>query len=201
MAAHAARGDQVHVAVVTRGVPELYSAEQVNAAREELRQAHAILGVKSVKYLDFPAPRMDTVPRHLVSDAIAALLRELQPHTMYVPHPGDMHFEHGLTYESCLVAARPIRNSPVRRLLAYETLSETEWGPPMAGAAFQPTVFVSIEKYLEKKLAAMACFKGQLQPEPHPRSLKTLEALARLRGSTAGLMAAEAFMMVREIIA
>ena len=50
MAAHAARGDDVHVAVVTRGVPELYSPELVAQAREELRQAHAVLRVKSVSY-------------------------------------------------------------------------------------------------------------------------------------------------------
>jgi N-acetylglucosamine malate deacetylase 1 len=200
IARHADHGDEVYVVVVTRGIPELFSPELVQQAREELRQAHAILGVKGSIFLDFPAPRTDTIPRHTVSDAIGGVLRELRPHTMYVPHFGDMHFEHGLTYECCLVAARPIGDYTVHRILAYETLSETEWGPPVAGAAFQPTVFVNIEPYLTKKLAAMACFKSQVQPEPHPRSLTNLESLARLRGSVVSVKAAEAFMLVREIL-
>ncbi len=200
MARHAAMGDDVHVAVMTKGTPELFPPDFVAQGRSELRQAHELLGVKSLKFLDFPAPRMDTVPRHEISDAIGRVLKELEPHSMYVPHFGDMHFEHGLTYECCLVAARPVRNCSIRRILAYETLSETEWGPPVAAAAFQPTVFVDIAPYLQKKLAAMECFKSQLHPEPHPRSLATLQALAKLRGSTASLKAAEAFMLVREII-
>ncbi len=200
MARHADKGDDVHVVVVTRGIPELFSSEFVEQGRNELRQAHQLLGVDGLRFLDFPAPRMDTVPRHEISDAIGRVLKEIEPQTMYVPHFGDMHFEHGLTYESCLVAARPIRNCSVQRILAYETLSETEWGPPIAGAAFQPTVFVDIAPYLERKLAAMAGFKSQLHAEPHPRSLANLRALAKLRGSVASLQAAEAFMLVREIV-
>jgi len=199
MARHTAGGDEVHVAVVTRGAPEVYREEQVAQTRAELKEAHGLLGIKSVQYLDFPAPRMDTIPRHTVADAIRRVIDELQPHTLYVPHFGDMHFEHGLTYQACLVAARPAGRIVVHRILAYETLSETEWGPPLAGYAFQPTVFVDIDACLSKKLAAMGCIKSQLFSAPHPRSLANLEALARLRGSTAGLKAAEAFVLVREI--
>ena len=199
MARHAAHGDEVRVAVVTRGAPEVYRAEQVAETRGELKEAHGVLGVKQVHYLDFPAPRMDTIPRHTVADAIRRLINELQPSTLYVPHFGDMHFEHGLTYQACLVAARPTGKNIIQHVLAYETVSETEWGPPTSGNAFQPTVFINIEAYMVKKVAAMACIKSQLFAAPHPRSLANLEALALLRGSTAGLKAAEAFMLVREI--
>ena len=127
------------------------------------------------------------------------VLREYQPHTMYIPHHGDMHFEHRLIYECCLVAARPLDRTSPRRLLTYETLSETEWGPPLQSLMFQPTIYVDIEKHLEQKLAAAACFRSQMKPMPHPRSLEAIKALAQYRGATANLMAAEAFMLVREI--
>ena len=55
---------------------------------------------------------------------------------MYVPHHGDMHFEHGMIYEACLVATRPMHNQSVKRILAYETPSETEWAPPLAEPRF-----------------------------------------------------------------
>ena len=200
MARHAAAGDEVHVVVVTRGHPEVFSEESVDRVRSEARDAHLILGVRSVRYLDFPAPRTDTIPRHMVADAIARVVDELQPAIMYVPHHGDMHFEHGMTYEACLVATRPRGNTSVRRVLAYETPSETDWAPPMPGCAFQPTVYVDIQSQLEKKLKAMACFESQLQPSPHPRSIENLESLARLRGAASGLRAAEAFMLAREVV-
>jgi N-acetylglucosamine malate deacetylase 1 len=199
MARHAAAGDEVRVLVMTRGVADLYSAELIDSVREEMRQAHSILGVKGAQFLDFPAPRMDTVPQHTISDAIGRVLREFQPQTIYIPHHGDMHFEHGLTYQCCLVAARPLDRNAPRRVLAYETLSETEWGPPQPAAVFQPTVYVDIEKHLEQKLAAAACFRSQLKPMPHPRSLEAIQSLARFRGATAHLQAAEAFVLVREI--
>jgi LmbE family N-acetylglucosaminyl deacetylase len=102
-------------------------------------------------------------------------------------------------YTAGLVAARPLGGCPVRRVLAYETLSETEWARPGADTVFQPTVFIDIEPFLEQKIEAMSCYQSKLVPAPHPRSLETIRALARLRGSTAHLEAAEAFMLIREI--
>jgi LmbE family N-acetylglucosaminyl deacetylase len=64
---------------------------------------------------------------------------------------------------------------------------------------FFPTVFVNIEKQLQRKLDAMACYKSQLKQAPNPRSLDVLRALAQLRGSTIHAPAAEAFELVREI--
>ena len=102
-------------------------------------------------------------------------------------------------FEAALVAARPIRNSAVRRILSYETLSETEWAAPVAENAFLPSVFMDISDYLEKKKQAMAAYRSQLKEFPHPRSLLAVESLARLRGSTVGIAAAEAFQLIREI--
>ncbi|HEY2882259.1 MAG TPA: PIG-L deacetylase family protein, partial [Pirellulales bacterium] len=143
MARHVATGDEVHVLVMTRGVSALFPQESVESLRKEMLQAHGVLGVKTTRFLDFPAPQMDTVPRHEIADAIGVVLQEILPHTLYTPHPGDMHFEHGLTFEACLVAARPIGLAKVNRILAYETLSETEWAPAINAASFQPNVFVN----------------------------------------------------------
>src|SRR5262245_9975626 len=96
MARHAAAGDEVHVVGVTRGHPDVFWAESVERVRAEMREAHAALGVKSARFLDFPAPRSDSVPRHTIADAMLRAVRELGPKTMYLPHPGDLHFEHGL---------------------------------------------------------------------------------------------------------
>jgi LmbE family N-acetylglucosaminyl deacetylase len=200
IARHTARGDRVEVVIVTRGAPELYTAEQVSALRQELHAAHSILGVAVAHFLDFPAPKLDQVPQHELADSIAARIREYRPETVYFPHRGDLHSDHRAVFQAALVAARPIGEQSVRRLLSYETLSETEWSAPIGEEAFLPNVFIDIAEYLEKKKQAMAAYRSQLKEFPHPRSLQSMESLARVRGGTAGFTAAEAFQMIRELI-
>ncbi|MGD0807852.1 MAG: PIG-L deacetylase family protein [Anaerolineales bacterium] len=200
IARHIARGDRVEVVIVTRGAPELYSEGQVNILRQELHAAHSILGVSVAHFLDFPAPKLDTVPQHELADSIGARIREYQPETVYFPHRGDLHSDHRAVFQSTLVAARPIGPQSVRRLLSYETLSETEWAAPIGEEAFLPNVFIDIAEFLEKKKQAMAAYRSQLKEFPHPRSLQSMESQARLRGGTAGFQAAEAFQLIRELI-
>jgi LmbE family N-acetylglucosaminyl deacetylase len=201
IARHVKHGERVEVALVSKGAPEIFSAESVAATRAEMAEAHKALGVSAVHFLDFPAPRLDTVAGHLLADRLGQIVRKLQPDTVYAPHWGDLHADHKAVYWASLVATRPARGSRVHRLLCYETQSETEWGGPSPDSAFSPTVFIDIAEFLDTKLRAMECYRGQLRPFPESRSLRSLEALARLRGSTVGLEAAEAFVMVREVVA
>lgn len=199
IARRVSEGNEVHVLVVTRGAEELYSKAEIEATREEMKKAHAILGVKEVTFLDFPAPKLDSVPHHQLVDAILNTINAMKPAALYIPHHGDIHSDHRAVYHASLVAARPINNSPVKEMYCYETLSETEWAPPTANDVFIPTVFVEISAFLDTKLTALACYASQMKAPPHPRSLRAIEALARLRGSTVSLDAAEAFMLVRAI--
>lgn len=199
IARHASRGDRVEVVVVTRGAPEIYDDDQVKTLRKELDAAHKILGVSAVHFLDFPAPKLDQVPAHELADAIFGKFSALHPAVVYIPHRGDLHSDHRAVFAAALVAARPIGANPVRRVLSYETLSETEWAAPVAEDAFLPSVFIDISPFLEKKTQALAAYRSQLREFPHSRSLLAVESLARLRGSTVGVPAAEAFQLIREI--
>lgn len=200
IAYHSHNGDDVHIAIITKGSADLFPAEQVEQTRHEMQAAHTILGVNKTHLLDFPAPKLDTIPEHILADALRNLIYQIEPELLYIPHRGDIHADHRATYYAALVAARPINSCSIRRILCYETLSETEWAPPLSSEAFVPTVFVDVSALISSKLQAMTCFKGQLREPPHPRSIKAIEALAHIRGSTAGLPAAEAFMLVREVI-
>ena len=82
--------------------------------------------------------------------------------------------------------------------MAYETLSETEWG--QAIEPFLPNVYIDISETFVVKKEAMMAYDNEVKPVPHPRSLEVLEALAIKRGSEAGMMKAEAFMLIRERI-
>lgn len=200
MARHAEMGDHVHVAVVTRGIPEVFPPEYVDEIFRELQAAHQLLGGSGIHFLDFPSPQLDTVPGYALADAIRKLIFKLEAQVVYAPYQGDLHGDHQAVYQAALVASRPINGCPVRRLLCYETLSETDWASPFGNSTFTPTVFVDISEYLGRKLEAMQCYRTQLKAPPHSRSLQSLEALARVRGGTVSMEAAEAFMLVREIL-
>jgi LmbE family N-acetylglucosaminyl deacetylase len=52
---------------------------------------------------------------------------------------------------------------------------------------------------MEKKLAALRCFKSQIRPSAHPRSIDAVTALAKWRGAQIGVEAAEAFVLLRHV--
>jgi N-acetylglucosamine malate deacetylase 1 len=164
-----------------------------------LAEAHALLGVADACFLDFPAPALDTTPGYRVADAIRGVIDEIRPSTVYIPHGGDIHTDHRATNLAALVATRPGGAASVSKVMAYETLSETGWGDPRTDG-FQPAVFVDITKTLEDKLKAMQCYRSQLRPSPNARSLEALRALATYRGHSVGVLGAEAFVLIREIV-
>jgi LmbE family N-acetylglucosaminyl deacetylase len=63
-----------------------------------------------------------------------------------------------------------------------------------------PNVFIEIEKTLERKLEAAAMFGSQMRSFPHERSLETLRALAIVRGTAVHRAAAEAFVLIRDVM-
>lgn len=198
----AAKGFDVNVLIATNasiGAPELYNQNGIDSIRAQAKNAHQYLGDIKTHFLELPAPSLDAYPVYKSATQISQLINEIRPTDLYIPHRGDIHKDHTHIFYASLVAARPINNCSVKRIYAYETLSETEWAPPSADEFFIPNVFVNIEGSIHHKLKAMEFFKSQLKEFPHPRSLKALQSLAEFRGSTVSCHAAEAFMLIREI--
>ena len=52
---------------------------------------------------------------------------------------------------------------------------------------------------MDIKLKAMQVFESQLGTFPEARSIGAIDALARFRGATVNVRAAEAFCLIREI--
>ena len=203
MAKACAKGDEVFVLICTNasvGAPELFSAELIKQIRSEAVTAHRLIGIKETFFLDFPAPALDQYPRYKMSNDISAVIRKIGADTVYIPHRGDCHKDHAIIHECAMVASRPLANCTVKHVYAYETLSETEWGEPIAADFFVPVKYhtFSVDEF-QKKLDAMSCFKSQLYPFPASRSLEAIEALAKYRGCTISAERAEAFEVLRDI--
>lgn len=192
-------GNEVKVMVMTKGTDDLYSEKAIDEVRQEALNSHNYLGVSETVFCDFPAPVLDQVPSYKISMEISRVIRSYGPQIVYIPHRGDIHKDHRMIFESALVSMRPINDCSVREIYAYETLSETEWAAPFGDDVFIPNVFVDIGNFLELKKEAMKYFKSQLKSFPSSRSLIAIDSLAKFRGATINVEAAEAFMLIRKI--
>lgn len=196
---HIEQGDKVYVCIATRGVPPVFSETFMQQLRQETLECHKLLGVEKTFFLEFPSIALETVPRHQLNGDLMKVFAEVQPQVVYIPHFGDMQKDHALVSEAAMVCVRPKYEYIVEKVYAYETLSETEWNIPCATNAFIPQRYVDITQTLEKKFALLKCYQSQIAEFPNPRSIEAVEALAKYRGATVGVKAAEAFAVVREI--
>lgn len=192
-------GDEVYVCIITKGIEPIFDEEFVERGRRECRKADAMLGVMETIFLDFPAVMLESVPRYKLNDKIVGVVQQIKPDEIYIPHRGDMQIDHQITVDATMVAVRPRGTWYPQRVYAYETLSETGWNIPNVANEFIPTVYENITGFLENKLKAMSVFQSQLIPFPGARSIDAIDALAKYRGATVNLEAAEAFSLVREV--
>ena len=173
-----------------------------NTGVEELRrqaEAGAFLLGLSLEFKDLPDNQFDTVPLLEIVRLIEHKIDSCRPDCVFTHYPYDLNVDHRLTANAVLTAARPLPGGTVRKIYAFEVPSSTEWN---FGAAqqFDPDTFVDIGQTLEIKLAAFECYRTEMRPWPHSRSSEAVEALAKWRGATVGVTAAEAFKSLRRII-
>lgn len=201
IARYAAAGGEVYIAIITKGWAPLFPAAQVAQVRSEARAAAELLGATQVHFVDLPVTQLHLMPEHELNAAIGKLFADVRPTWALLPFRSDLHEDHKQIFDACMVACRPLPSQAnLVRILCYETLSETHWHAPGIEPAFTPHVYIDISTTLTKKLEAMQCYASQVRPAPNARSLESIEALARFRGMTVGYSAAEAFVVVRELM-
>lgn len=203
IARRAQAGESVVVAILTGHGEErhpLWPREYWERVRNEAHAAAAILGVERIEFRELPAACLDVTPAWQINRVVDELIEQVAPTEIYLPFAFDLHKDHGAIAYAVSVSARAFLKGRqgIRRLLAYETLSETHLAPPYLAPAFQPNLFVDISATLELKLKAMEAYESQLSTDRHPRSIAALRALATLRGVHIGTAAAEGFVLLGE---
>ena len=161
--------------------------------------AARVIGLEEVLFENFPDNRFDEVALLDIVKAVEQRIEEMGVQVVYTHHGGDLNIDHQRTFQAVLTATRPIGSDFVEELYAFETLSSTEWNLSDQANAFVPNVFCDIGRTIERKCEAMRCYSSELCDFPHPRSIEGIKALAKLRGSTAGIEYAEAFRLIRKI--
>ncbi|MCA9620502.1 MAG: PIG-L family deacetylase [Myxococcales bacterium] len=196
---HLERGDEVHWAICTQAHEPAWSKEVIDAARMQVDRVGDAYGMTSVHRLGFPTVMLNTVPYMDLSSALTKVVKLVQPEVVYTLPRGDINQDHRLVHDATLVACRPLPGTSVKTVLSYEIGPTTRYGQPSGAEPFRPCVFVDITSQLPRKLEIMALYIDEIREFPHPRSLEGLELIAKERGLSVGLKAAEAFELVREI--
>jgi len=207
IARHVALGDKVDIVIAAEGATSRDNVRNVQLRQKKLdelqsatRKAVVRLGAHSVRFLGFPDNRCDSVDRLDLVKAIEKAVTEIEPHTVYVHHCGDVNIDHRRLHEAAYTACRPTPGHPVKRMLAFETVSSTEWTPPVSLPPFLPNVFIDIEDYWSQKRAALEAYQQEMHAWPYSRSIAAVEHLGRWRGASVGVGMAEAFMLLREVL-
>lgn len=198
---HLAEGDQIHWLLVTGMSPESgFSEERIAIRQREIEAAAARYRFTSVHQLKLPPAALETLPIGKVIAGISDVISKIQPQLVYTVYRNDAHSDHQIVFDAVMSATKSFRYPFVRRVLAYETLSETDFGLKPEDGGFRPNVYMDISDYIQEKLDILEIFESEMGEFPFPRSRKALEALATLRGAQSNCHAAEAFMLIKEIL-
>lgn len=200
-------GWDVRVAIIGEGISARYGRERIRdadvlaeaaARNEDGRRACALLGVHDVRIHDLPCCRFDSLDLIDLTKMVEAEIVEFRPDVLMTHWGEDANVDHQQLFRAVVPATRPGSPSDVAEIYAFEVLSSTEWA---FHKAFRPDTYVAVEEPdLERKVAALKAYPGELRSFPHPRSEDGIRHLAAVRGSQVGVPRAEAFQLLRRIV-
>ena len=147
----------------------------------------------------FSAKELHNVDFNEIISKISEVINDVKPDIIYTPNRSDVHTDHQIVAKAVASCTKTFRNPFIKRILMYECLSESETNFPLPENAFIPNVYSDITPFIDQKIDIMKLYKTEIHCPPLPRSPENIRALARFRGSLAGIDYAEAFMLLRDI--
>src|ERR1044071_9669931 len=91
---HRAAGDQVSLVVATVAYTPRWPAEIVQRKRAYCVAVAKGLGVNELKFLDFRSMHLAALPAMELNDAVARIVREVEPETIFAPPCDDLNSDH-----------------------------------------------------------------------------------------------------------
>lgn len=197
---HKKNRDEVYWMIVTNVDTKNGWDEAIVARRQqEIAKVSELYGFTKIFKLDFPTMRLDTIPMNTLITSVSKVFNAVKPEIIYLPNRSDIHTDHQIVFQASFSCTKNFRYPFINKVLMYECLSETEFTPSCGDSIFKPNMFVDITPFFEKKIEIMKVYDSEIMNDPLPRSIETIECLAKLRGSRIGKMYAEAFSILIDI--
>jgi len=185
--------NDVTLLVMTDGASAQYDHQKmIQVRRESCKKSSKILGIKKIEFLEFQDMKLDSIPQLEINQEIERVIRKIKPKVVFTSPKNDLNKDHEIVFNSTLVATRP-NSSQVKSVFSYEL-------PGQVKSLFSPNRFEDIKNQISYKIKAFKMYKSEIMKYPHLRSPKAIESLAMYRGVQSGLMYAEAFETIHEII-
>ena len=178
-----------------------WSDQRIAQRTREIEQVRQGLDVAPHHFytLNFPTAELDQISMPDLVSKISNVFSDFKPDEVLLPHPGDVHSDHRIAFEATSACTKCFRYPSVKRVMTYETPSETEFGLNPVEQSFRPNLFVDISEQLDSKLKLLSIYESELGEHPFPRSLDSIRALALLRGAQMGVESAEAFQILKQV--
>lgn len=194
-------GHSVNVCILSGDANARNFRPSTDELHEDVNSSLNLLGVDRVIMGDFPNIELNNVPHLKLVQFIENAIYETRADVIFTHHPADLNNDHLHTSLACQAAVRLFQRRkeivPLKELLFMEVPSSTEWGLNKSMNQFSPNTFIEVgEKSVDKKIEALAQYRGVMRDYPHPRSNEALKGLAAYRGGQAGMVYAEAFESV-----
>ena len=198
IARHTAQGDSVELLILADGVTSRSDSDSADLTKRQAASELAlkVLGIRQSTCLGFSDNSLDSVPLLQVVHQIEPVIRRIQPDIVYTHHIGDLNIDHRIAHQATMTVCRPLPGQSVREVLTFEVVSSTEWNSPFLHP-FVPQMFIDITDHLDTKMKALEAYDLEMREAPHSRSIEHIRSLAIHRGHSAGVGAAEAFMVMR----
>ena len=198
---HKEKGDAIYWLILTAPTinhPYGFSEEMIKQRENEIKLVALKYNFDDVFKLSYPTQLLDEINFREIIVSIDKVIDQIKPEIIFLINRSDVHSDHKVAFKAVYACTKNFRKPFIEKILMYETLSETEFSPPLGEFVFFPNVYVDITDFIEKKLEIMSVFADEVMPDNLPRSFSAIKALAAYRGSRIGVNYAEAFMLLFE---
>ena len=128
------------VLMTSISVDKGWTKQQVDQRNHEIDRVRHGLGISEhhLYKLDFPCAELDQLSAGTLISGLSNIIKDFQPEELFLPHPGDIHSDHRITFEAASACTKWFRYPSIKRVITYETLSETDFGLDEFQVLFDP---------------------------------------------------------------
>ena len=196
---HKAQGDEIYWLLLTGPTanhPCNFSEMHIKERADRVSRVAEAYCFDGVEYIGLPTQLLHSLDLRDIITQISDVFNRIQPNIIYRMFANDVHSDHRVAFDAVYSCTKSFRYHFIENIYMMETLSETEFAPSTPSNTFIPNTYVDISNFIDRKLEIMSMYTTEIMHDPFPRSLSSIKALARIRGSRAGVLFAEAFQLL-----
>ena len=135
--------------IVTRLKPST-AKKKILKRNNEIKKISKLFGFKKVFQLNFNTTELDNSSKKKLIQDFSDIFNRIKPNELFVPHFSDVHSDHKIVSEVISSSTKNFRFPYIKKILAYEVLSETDYNLNRKKIFF-PNYYEDITKFLTKK--------------------------------------------------